>query len=170
MHSHTSTQPLFREDSVIFQRVERAQQLCYPPVKLYVASLFNLISLKTNGWQQGFLDQWVPGKHRSHYCTHATNADMACTLCRILRCIRDVEGAWHLYMYKLIDLVCTPLTHTDAFTLWWHIDILFNTHTNALSCRATGLLSSICQCYSWGNGDLGHEWWHPQENHPAYLC
>lgn len=88
-HSQTSTQPLLRENSVIFQRVTRAWPLFSPLVKIYVASLFNLISLKTNGGQQGFLDQPVPGKHLSHDCTHATNADTACTLCRILACIRD---------------------------------------------------------------------------------
>lgn len=53
-HSHTSTQPLFRENSAIFQRVTRAWPLFSLLVKIYVASLFNLISLKTNGGQQGF--------------------------------------------------------------------------------------------------------------------
>lgn len=88
-HSHTSTQPLFRENSVIFQRVTRAWPLFFLLVKIYVASLFNLISLKTNGGQQGFLDQPVPGKHLSHDCAHATNAVTACTLCKILACIKD---------------------------------------------------------------------------------
>lgn len=116
-----------------------------------------------------FLNQQVP-KKTSITWLHT------CRLCQHIK--KDVKwvGTRSIYVY----LVCVPLTHNDAFTLLWCTDTLVNmshpfynphlsllhtlslshTHgTRILPCRETWLLSPICQCYSWGNGDLAHEWW-----------
>lgn len=87
------------------------------PVKIYVASLFNAIALKTTGGQHAFFDQQVPRKHLPYDCTHA---DSACTHLESFLDASEMEvkGARGLYMY--IFNVCLSLTHIYFTVTWRH--------------------------------------------------
>lgn len=80
--------------------------------------------------------------------THLSLALIHCT---------DVSKPYTDVLANMPYLLSIP--HPSLSHLLTHKHTHAHALTHSLPCRATRQLSSICQCYSWGNGDLGHEWW-----------
>lgn len=80
--------------------------------------------------------------------THLSLALFHCT---------DVSKPYTDVLANMPYLLSIP--HPSLSHLLTHKHTHAHALTHSLPCRATRQLSSICQCYSWGNGDLGHEWW-----------